>query len=44
MLEFRSVVVNELGEIVVYCSDLNGREIDEMLESHPEYRIICIQI
>lgn len=39
-----SIIVDELGHIVANCSDLYGDEIDEILESHPEYSIRCIQI
>lgn len=39
---YRSVIVNELGEAIAYCSELKETEIEKMFEEHPEYRRICI--
>ena len=44
MLEFRSAIVDELGEIVAWCSEFTESEIDAILETYTEYRIECIQI
>ena len=41
---YERVIVNELNEIIVYCSDLNRFQIDEILTNHDEYRVICILI
>lgn len=35
---YRSVIVNELGEIIAYCSELKKTKIEKILEEHPEYR------
>lgn len=39
---YRSVIVNELGEIIAYCSELKEVKIEKILGEHPEYRRICI--
>lgn len=39
---YRSAIVNELGEVVAWVSDLTQAEQDEILEDHPEYGITCI--
>lgn len=38
------VIVNELGEIEEYISDLTGAEIEELLTEHPEWKIEYIPI
>jgi hypothetical protein len=43
MLEFKTAIVNELGEIIQWCEDLTENEIDEILIKHPEWRIACIE-
>lgn len=44
MLEFKSAIIDELGEIVAWCSDFTESEIEEILANHSEYSIRCIQI
>ena len=41
---YTRVIVNELGEIEEYVSDLTGAEVNEILESHPEWKIKCIPV
>ena len=41
---YARVIVNELGEIEEYVSDLTGAEVEEILEEHPEWTIKCIPI
>lgn len=41
-MEYSSVVVNELGEVVAWCRDLTQEEIQKVLEESTEYRITCI--
>jgi hypothetical protein len=36
---YARVIVDELGYLVEYASDLTGAEINEMLEEHPEWRL-----
>lgn len=43
MLEFKSAIVNELGDIVYWCENLTDNKIDEILVNHPEWRIACIE-
>jgi len=41
-MEYVSVIVNELNEIIEICSGLSERKIIEILESHPEYKRTCV--
>ena len=41
-MEYQSVVVNELGEVVAWCKDLTQEEIEKVLEESPECKITCI--
>lgn len=41
-MEYSSVVVNELGEVVAWCKDLTQEEIEKVLSSSTEYKITCI--
>ena len=43
-MEYSSVVVNELGEVVAWCKDLTQEEIEKVLSSSTEYKITCIVI
>ena len=43
-MEYSSVVVDELGEIVAWCKDLTQEEIEKVLSSSTEYKITCIVI
>lgn len=38
------VIVNELGEIEEYVSDLTGAEVEEILADHPDWKIKCIPV
>lgn len=39
---YTRVIVNELGEIEEYVSDLTGAEVNEILDEHPEWKIKLI--
>ena len=41
-MEYSSVVVDELGEVVAWCKDLTQEEIEKVLNESPEYKITCI--
>lgn len=43
-MEYSSVVVDELGEVVAWCKDLTQEEIEKVLSSSPELKIACIVI
>ena len=43
-MEYSSVVVDELGEVVAWCKDLTQEEIEKVLSSSTEYKITCIVI
>lgn len=44
MSEYVSVIVDECGEVVRYCSDWTKEEVREVLCCHPEWRKACIHI
>lgn len=44
MVMYSRVIVNELGEIEEYVSDLTGAEVEEILADHPEWRLKIISI
>ena len=41
---YSRVIVNELGEIEEYVSDLTGAEVEEILTEHSEWTIRCIPV
>jgi hypothetical protein len=41
---YNRVIVDECGEIMEYVSDLTGAEVNEILDEHPEWRIICLSV
>lgn len=41
---YTKVIVDELGEVQEYASDLTGAEINEILESHPEWKLTTKQL
>lgn len=41
---YARAIVDELGYVVEWVSDLTGAEINEILTEHPEYTIKAIQI
>ena len=41
MLEFRSCVRDECGEIRAWASDYTHAEIEQMLDDHPEWYLSC---
>lgn len=43
IMEYRSAIVDELGYLVAYCSELDADEQERILEEHPEYEIRCIE-
>lgn len=42
-MEYRSAIVDELGYLVAYCSEIDEDEQNRILEEHPEYTIRCIE-
>ena len=44
MAAYTRAIVDELGHLVEYASDLTGAEINEILEEHPEYRLTTIMV
>lgn len=44
LIEYRSAIVDELGDIVCWCDDLKNNEVDSFLIAHPECRKQCIRV
>ena len=42
-MEYRSAIVDELGNLVAFCSELDEGEQTRILEEHPEYNFACIE-
>ena len=43
-MEFRSAIVNECGEFVCWCNELSERDVQAVLEEHPEWKKKCIEL
>lgn len=43
-MEYRSAIVDELGEVVKWCENLSEKDIEEILTDFPEYQIVCIEV
>ena len=44
-MEYRSAIVNELGQVMFWCDELQGEEqIECILNGHSEWRRECIEI
>ena len=41
--EYRSAIVDELGNLVGFCSDLSESEQKRILDNHPEYSYSSIR-
>lgn len=44
MAIYSKVIVDELGHIQDYVSDLTGAEVNDILASHPEWKIDTIMV
>lgn len=44
MAVYAQVIVDELGHLQEYVSDLTGAEVNEILENHPEWKITTMMI
>lgn len=42
MSEYRSAIVDELGNLVAWCCELSERDKNRILDDHPEYAISCL--
>ena len=42
-MEYRSAIVDELGCLVAWCSELSNEETERILDEHPEYSISCLE-
>lgn len=42
-MEYRSAIVDECGALVGWISELDGDEIEKILDDHPEYEIRCLE-
>ena len=41
---YRSAIVDELGEVMYWCSDLTKEEVYQILRDHPEWDCNLIEI
>lgn len=41
---YKSAIVNECNEIKYWCECMTDRAINEILASHPEWHVSCIEI
>lgn len=41
---YKSAIVNECNAIKYWCECMTDRAINEILASHPEWRVSCIEI
>lgn len=41
-MEYRSAIVDELGALVAYCSELTEDEKTRIMDEHPEYNFECV--
>jgi len=42
-MEYRTALVDELGDIVAWISDIGRMKAMELLDEHPEWSIKCIE-
>lgn len=43
MVEFRTAIVDELGEVMYWCDELSENEIKNTLDSHIEWKKKCVE-
>ena len=43
MADFKMAIVDELGEVKHWCSELSKEEIEEILNAHPEWKRAFIE-
>ncbi len=41
-MEFRTAIVDELGCVMYWCDKLKDKEIEDILNNHPEWSRQCI--
>lgn len=41
---YRSAIVNELGQVMIWCNDISLREQINILKDHPEWSIKCVEM
>lgn len=43
-MEFKSAIVDELGDLILWCEDFPEETIIEYLEMHPECRRVYMEV
>lgn len=43
MVEFRTAIVDELGEVMYWCDELSENEIKNILDNHIEWKQKCVE-
>ena len=41
---YKMAIVNECNEVKYWCEGITDRTINEILASHPEWRVSCIEV
>ena len=41
---FERAIVDELGSVIYWCSELEEEQIDIILENHPEWNLRTVEI
>jgi hypothetical protein len=44
MREYRSAILDEVLCVRYWCDQLTDEQVDEILENHPEWRIMCVEV
>ncbi|WP_270496610.1 hypothetical protein [Faecalibacillus intestinalis] len=44
MLEFKTFIVNEQGQVVCDCSNYPDEKINRILKDHEEWSVKCLEI
>ena len=43
MIEFKTAIVDELGEVMYWCDELTQDEIKNILNNHTEWKQKCVE-
>ncbi len=41
---YKKAIVDELGNVMFWCSDLCNDEIDKILNEYPDCRVTCVEV
>jgi hypothetical protein len=43
-MQYRSAILDECLSVRYWCDELTQAQIDEILENHPEWRVMCVGV